>query len=51
MPVGGSSPVQQQFYEPSGNYRQVIYSEIVRNPRFQGTLELKVPPGTSRQRH
>ena len=51
MPVSGSSPVQQKFYEPSGNYRQVTYSNIVRNPPFQGILELNVPAGTSKQKH
>ncbi len=51
IPGAGTSPVQQQFYEPSGNYRQVIYSNMVRNPPIQGTLELTVPAGTSKQKH
>ena len=51
IPADSATPVQQQFYEPSGNYRQVTYSNIVRNPQFQGTLELKVPAGTSKQKH
>ena len=38
-------PVQQQFFEPSGNYRKVIYSNITLNPPNQGTLEIKMRPG------
>ncbi|MBV9156420.1 MAG: outer membrane lipoprotein-sorting protein [Acidobacteriaceae bacterium] len=42
-------PVQQQFYEPSGNYRTVTYSNIQLNPPIHGTLDLKLPPGAKRQ--
>lgn len=48
IPNDGASPVQQQFYEPSGNYRKLTYSDIVLNPQIKGTLELKLPSGTRR---
>jgi outer membrane lipoprotein-sorting protein len=49
IPVEGANPVQQQFYEPSGNWRKVTYSNIVINPPMPGTLEMKFPPGVTRQ--
>ena len=50
IPADGANPVQQQFYEPSGNWRKVTYSNIVINPpNITGSLELKLPPGAKRQ--
>src|SRR5665213_3335804 len=45
IPANAPYPVQQQFYEPSGNYRTVTYSSIKLNPSIHGVLELKLPPG------
>ena len=42
-------PVQQQFFEPSGNYRIVTYSNVKINPPMKGTLELKLPSGAKKQ--
>jgi outer membrane lipoprotein-sorting protein len=42
-------PVQQQFYEPSGNYRIVTYTNIKINPSLHGVLELKLPKGVKKQ--
>jgi outer membrane lipoprotein-sorting protein len=49
IPLDGANPVQQQFYEPSGNWRKVTYSNILLNPAMPGTLEMKLPPGIKRQ--
>ena len=49
VPNDGANPVQQQFYEPSGNYRLVTYSDMTVNPPMKATLDLKLPPGTKRQ--
>ncbi len=49
IPAGAAYPIQQQFYEPSGNYRTVTYSNISLNPSIHGTLDLKLPPGVKRQ--
>ncbi|MGI8962510.1 MAG: LolA family protein [Bryobacteraceae bacterium] len=49
MPKEAAYPVQQQFYEPSGNYRKVMYSNVLLNPPLTGTLELKLPPGVTKQ--
>jgi outer membrane lipoprotein-sorting protein len=49
IPNDAAYPVQQQFYEPSGNYRTVTYSNIQLNPPITGTLELKIPPGATKQ--
>jgi outer membrane lipoprotein-sorting protein len=49
IPNDGANPVQQQFYEPSGNYRKVTYTGIKLNPDIKGTLELKLPPKAKRQ--
>ncbi len=49
MPNDAAYPVQQQFYEPSGNYRKVSYTNIVLNPPIKGTLEMKLPPGATKQ--
>ena len=50
IPNDGSNPVQQQFYEPSGNYRLLTYTSITLNPHIKGTLELKLPSGTKKER-
>jgi outer membrane lipoprotein-sorting protein len=49
IPADGANPVQQQFYEPSGNWRKATYSNIVVNPPIQGTLEMKLPAGAKKQ--
>ena len=49
IPKDAAYPLQQQFYEPSGNYRKVTYSNIQLNPPMTGTLELKLPPGAKKQ--
>lgn len=49
IPNDAAYPLQQQFYEPSGNYRKVTYTNIQLNPPIQGTLELKLPSGVTRQ--
>jgi len=49
VPTDASYPVQQQFYEPSGNWRRVIYTQITLNPPIAGTLDLKLPRGAKRQ--
>lgn len=51
MPNDAAYPVQQQFYEPSGNWRRATYTQIQLNPPIQGALELRLPPGTKRQSH
>jgi outer membrane lipoprotein-sorting protein len=50
MPVDGDYPVQQKFYEPSGNFRLVTYTNLQPNPAFgkQG-LVFKLPPGATQQ--
>lgn len=50
IPSDASYPVQQQFFEPSGNYRRVTYTNIKVNPPMSGTLDLKLPPGVQKQR-
>jgi outer membrane lipoprotein-sorting protein len=49
IPADGPNPLQQQFYEPTGNYRRVTYSNMTLNPPIQGTLELKLPSDARRQ--
>jgi outer membrane lipoprotein-sorting protein len=49
IPNGAAYPLQQQFDEPSGNYRRATYSAIQLNPTIRGTLDLQLPPGTKRQ--
>lgn len=49
IPNDAAYPVQQQFYEPSGNWRRATYTNIQLNPQIPGTLELQLPPGTKRQ--
>jgi len=49
MPANAAYPVQQQFYEPSGNYERVTYSNVKLNPSIKGNLELKLPSGVKRK--
>ena len=49
IPNDAAYPVQQQFYEPSGNWRKATYTDIQLNPPASGPLELQLPPGTKRQ--
>jgi outer membrane lipoprotein-sorting protein len=49
IPAGAANPIQQQFYDPNGNYRLVSYSNINLHPSFHGVLELKVPNNVKRQ--
>jgi outer membrane lipoprotein-sorting protein len=49
VPENAAYPVQQQFYEPSGNYRLVTYTNIKVNPPSHGALELKLPKGVKKQ--
>jgi outer membrane lipoprotein-sorting protein len=49
IPNDAAYPVQQQFTEPSGNYRRATYTNIQLNPPIQGVLALQLPPGTKRQ--
>jgi len=50
IPDNGSNPIQQTFYEPSGNYRKITYSDMHLNPAITGTLELKMPKNAKKQR-
>jgi outer membrane lipoprotein-sorting protein len=50
IPSDAAYPIQQQFYEPSKNYRLVRYSNTILNPPIKGRLELKLPPGTSNEK-
>ncbi len=49
IPDDAAYPVQQQFYEPSGNWRRATYTQIQLNPQIQGILELQLPSGAKRQ--
>jgi outer membrane lipoprotein-sorting protein len=49
VPNDAAYPVQQQFYEPSGNYRTVTYTNVKMNPPMHGVLELKLPKGVKKQ--
>lgn len=49
VPNDAAYPIQQQFYEPSGNYRIVSYSNVKINPSMHGILELKMPSDVKRQ--
>jgi outer membrane lipoprotein-sorting protein len=48
IPVGKASPVQQQYFEPNGNYRITTYSNLILNPPIK-KLEFKPPAGTKKQ--
>jgi outer membrane lipoprotein-sorting protein len=49
IPVNSAYPIQQQFFEPSGNYRIVTYSNEKINPPIKRALELKLAPGAKKQ--
>jgi outer membrane lipoprotein-sorting protein len=49
IPANAAYPIQQQFYEPSGNYEKVTYSNVKLNPSMKGNLELKLPSGVKRR--
>jgi outer membrane lipoprotein-sorting protein len=49
IPEGQSNPVQQQFFEPSGNYRIVTYTNMHLNPPMPQNLEIKMQPGTEKR--
>ncbi len=49
IPNDAANPVQQEFYEPSGNSRKVTYSNIDLNPPIKGLLQMKLPPGAKKQ--
>lgn len=49
VPENAGYPIEQQFYEPSGNYRLVSYTNIKMNPPIHGVLELKLPKGVKKQ--
>lgn len=49
IPNDAAYPVQQQFYEPSGNFRVITYTNIDLKPPIKGKLELKLPPGVKKQ--
>ena len=48
IPVGKASPVQQQYFEPNGNYRITTYTDLILNPPIK-KLEFKPPAGTKKQ--
>jgi outer membrane lipoprotein-sorting protein len=49
IPDDAAYPVQQEFYEPSGNYRVVSYGDINLKPAIKGKLDLKMPSGVKKQ--
>ncbi len=49
IPDNAANPIQQKFYDPSGNYRLVTYSDIHVNPPMPGELQFKLPKGAKRQ--
>lgn len=48
IPKGESNPIQQQFFEPSGNYRIVTYSNLHLNPAMPQDLDIKMQKGTQK---
>lgn len=49
IPDNGSNPIRQEFYESSGNYRLITYSNMHVNPPMSGPLELKMAKGAKKQ--
>ncbi|MGA8597866.1 MAG: hypothetical protein WB676_24380 [Bryobacteraceae bacterium] len=45
MPANSGYPIQQKFYNSSGNYHLVTYTNFQLNPQL-GPLKLNAPPGT-----
>lgn len=50
VPNDSANPIQQQFDEPSGNYRRVIYTHINLNPHLQQDIRLAIPAGATKKR-
>jgi outer membrane lipoprotein-sorting protein len=48
LPASSGNPIQQKFYQPSGNYRLLTYSNFQLNPSL-GSLKLKTPPNAKVQ--
>jgi outer membrane lipoprotein-sorting protein len=45
----GGHPLQQKFYQPSGDYSLITYSDLKINPGLRGdALEMKLPGGVKR---
>ena len=49
VPEGQANPIEQQFDEPSGNYRRVTYSNMKLNPPIKGTLDMKMQSGAKKR--
>jgi outer membrane lipoprotein-sorting protein len=49
VPDDAAYPVQQKFYEPSGNYRIVTYYNVRLNAPIKGALQLNLPRGVRKQ--
>ncbi len=49
IPNDAAYPIQQEFFEPSGNYRIVGYTDVNLKPSIKGKLELKLPSGVKKQ--
>ncbi len=50
IPNDSANPIQQQFNEPSGNYRLITYSNINLNPHLSQNIQLTVPAGATKKR-
>lgn len=48
IPADGANPVQQQFFQPNGNYRKVTYTSMEVNPPMNGQLTFPIPAGAKR---
>lgn len=49
IPEGATSPIQQQFHQPSGNYTLVAYSDVKLNPPGL-KVDFKIPKTAKKQR-
>lgn len=47
IPEAGANPVQQQFFEPTENYREVTYGDL-QPLNSKGPLEFKLPQGAKK---
>lgn len=50
IPQDSDFPVQQKFYNPNGNYRLAVYSNLQLNPQI-GELKLDVPKDVKVENH
>jgi outer membrane lipoprotein-sorting protein len=50
VPNDSANPIQQQFNEPSGNYRLVTYTNIKLIPHLQQDIRLTIPAGATKKR-